>query len=66
MVVNPLDQFPWLRCRPGDSFFVLSLDPRRTAHDGLRAGNKQLGRRASIKARPGVYRGFLGVLFTLR
>lgn len=62
---RPHEEFPWYRCRPGDSFFVLSLDPRRTAHVGLRVGTATFGRRVVLHARPGVYRGFLGVLFTL-
>ena len=58
--------YPWHRCVPGASFFVPSLDPYRTQHEGLKAGYQQLGTRAAISARPGTYRGLLGVMFSVR
>ena len=64
-LIHSRDAFPWHRCKPGDSFFVLSLDPKRTAFVGLQAGIRALGRRTPLSARPGIYQGCLGVLFTL-
>lgn len=59
-------EYPWHRCVAGASFFVPSLDPYRIQREGLKAGFQQLGTRAAITARPGMYRGVLGVLFTVR
>ena len=59
-------EYPWHRCVPGASFFVPSLEPHRTKVEGLRQGYLALGNRAAITARPGMYRGMLGVMFTLR
>lgn len=59
-------EYPWHRCVPGASFFVPSLDPYRTQREGLKAGFQQLGTRAKITARPGMYRGIMGVLFSVR
>ncbi len=58
--------YPWHRCVPGTHFFVPSLDPQRTAYEGLREGYRVLGTSAKISARPGAYRGMLGVLFSVR
>lgn len=59
------DDYPWHRLRPGESFFVASLAPYRTAQEGLRVGLSLYGRKANLKYRAGVYKGVLGVLFTL-
>lgn len=59
-------KYPWHRCVPGTSFFVPSLDPHRTKVEGLQAGYRTLGTKAAIDARPGAYKGVLGVLFTVR
>ena len=58
------ERFPWLRCRPGDSFFVPSLDPYRTAMDGVSAAVSQMGPYSRYRYRVGIYKGHLGVLFT--
>lgn len=60
------EDFPWRRCQPGEYFFVASVDPYGTIQAGLRAGVHQLGRRAKLRYKVGVYKGLLGVLFTLR
>lgn len=57
-------EYPWHRCVPGTSFFVPTLDVQRVAFEGLRQGYQILGTKARITARPGKYRGMLGVLFT--
>lgn len=57
--------FPWDRCMPGRSFFVPSLDPERTMRLGMEQANLQLGFGAKRAARVGVYKGMLGVLFSL-
>lgn len=59
-------KYPWHRCVPGTSFFVPSLDPHRTAVEGLQAGHRILGTKAAITARPGAYKGTMGVLFSVR
>ncbi len=59
-------KYPWHRCVPGASFFVPSLDPYRTQREGLRAGFHLFGTRSKLTARPGMYRGMLGVLFSVR
>lgn len=59
-------EYPWHRCVSGASFFVPSLDTRHTQYEGLRQGYQQLGTRARISARPGTYRGLLGVLFSVK
>jgi hypothetical protein len=59
-------EYPWHRCVPGASFFVPSLEPHRTKVEGLRQGYLALGNRAAITARPGMYRGMLGVMFSVR
>lgn len=59
-------KYPWHRCVPGASFFVPSLDPRHTMFEGLKEGRRVLGIRAAIHARPGAYRGMMGVLFSVR
>lgn len=59
-------KYPWHRCVPGTSFFVPSLEPHRTAFDGIRVGRKLLGTKVGLSARPGMYRGLLGVLFSVR
>lgn len=61
----PPEVFPWHRCVPGESFFVPSLDPYRTMLTGLNQAGIQLGLRARVRCRPGVYKGHLGVLFTV-
>lgn len=64
----PPEEFPWSRCAPGESFFVPSLTPYKTMLAGLNQAGIQLGRRARsrVRCRPGVYKGYLGVLFTCR
>jgi hypothetical protein len=59
------ETFPWLRCRPGESFFVPSLTPYDTMHRGLCFGQQVLGFKEKLEARPGSYRGRLGVLFSV-
>jgi hypothetical protein len=59
-------KYPWHRCVPGASFFVPTLDPYRIQREGLQAGFNLFGTKAKITARPGMYRGIMGVLFTLR
>lgn len=59
-------EYPWHRCVPGTSFFIPSLDPQRTKVEGLGEGFRILGHRAKIDARPGMYRGVLGVMFSVR
>lgn len=60
------EEFPWLRCRPGDSFFVPSLDPYRTVQQGMRQAANIYGVKMTVKPRykVGIYKGLLGVLFT--
>lgn len=60
------DEFPWLTVRPGHFFFILSLDVHDTAYRGLRTGYALLGAKARISAKPGIFKGHLGVLFHRR
>lgn len=55
----------WTACKAGESFFVPSLDPMRTARMGLFIGGR-VHRRSRLHYRVGIYKGVLGVLFTLR
>ena len=57
---------PWHRCKPGESFFVASLQPWLLATAGIKQGKKVLGSAAPIRARVGAYNGALGVLFTVK
>ena len=57
---------PWHRCKPGESFFVPSLQPWLLATAGIKQGKKVLGSTAPIRARVGAHNGMLGVLFTLK
>lgn len=61
------EEFHWLRYKAGESFFVPSLDPYRTALAGVRAAARQRGLRPGGTARykVGIYKGLLGVLFTV-
>jgi len=60
------DEFPWLQTKPGGYFFILSLDVQDTVYRGLRTGYALLGMRARISAKPGAFKGHLGVLFHRR
>ena len=60
------DEFPWLATKPGGYFFILSLDVQDTAYRGLRTGHALLGINAKLSAKPGVFKGHLGVLFHRR
>ena len=59
------DQFPWHTCRPGESFFVPSLDPERTRQIGMSIATDVLGGRACV-ARLGIHNGMLGVMFSVK
>lgn len=59
-------EYPWYRCKAGESFFVPALDTARTVVDGMHAGRRQLGNKAPIRYRVGAHKGMLGVLFTVR
>jgi len=58
-------RFPWYRCAAGESFFVPSLDLDATVRRGLAQASIQLPRSTPREARPGVYAGMLGVLFSV-
>jgi len=59
-------EYPWLRCKPGESFFVPALDPWVVALDGMRVGKLQLGKYTPISYKVGVHSAMLGVMFTVR
>jgi hypothetical protein len=58
------ERFPWHRQRPGESFFVPTLDPDETMRQGLVIGRAHHGQRAMLRAKFGIVQGTLGVLFT--
>lgn len=53
--------YPWTETKPKGSFFVPSIDPAQTKHEGLVAA---LHLRIKAKAFIGVLNGKHGVLFT--
>ena len=57
--------FHWQRRQRGESFFVPCLDLEQMALAGRQSAARYFGRDC-VKATPGVYRGFLGVMFRLR
>lgn len=56
------NRFPFERLKKGESFFVPSLAPEKTKIVGERAA---IAERCRCKAEIGIYRGMLGVMFTL-
>jgi hypothetical protein len=48
------------------SFFVPTLQPHALMVEGLRTAREAPGRRIVVKARACIYRGMLGVLFTVK
>jgi len=58
------ERFPWHRQRPGESFFVPTLQPYEVMREGLYIGHLHHGHSARLKARFGVVQGQLGVLFS--
>ena len=57
--------FPWYRCKPGESFFVPTLEPQKIALLGIQEGRRQLGRLTPLRYKMGVYNKLLGVMFTV-
>ena len=51
----------WTRLRINDTFFVPTLDPKKTRQDYILYANDL---RYKLNAQPGIYRGVFGVLFT--
>ncbi len=57
-------EFPWHRCRAGESFFIPTLNPFPVISEGLRLGNIRYGFSKPPKAKFVIFRGQLGVMFT--
>ena len=54
--------YPWSSLKPGDGFFVPTLDTEKARELGLRAA---VGQRLRIKAVPCIKDGLIGVWFYL-
>ena len=52
--------------RPVGSFFVPTLQPYVLMAEGLRTARETPGRRINVKARACIYKGMLGVIFTVK
>jgi hypothetical protein len=48
------------------SFFVPTLQPYVLMAEGLRTARETPGRRINVKARACIYKGMLGVIFTVK
>lgn len=59
------ERFPWHRCKPGESFFVPALNPRRVMETGLVLGNQYCTLSSPPRAKFCIYQGMLGVMFTM-
>lgn len=55
----------WAQRQPG-SFFVPTLDPYALRAEGLRTASEMPGKKLDVRAEICIYKGLLGVLFTLR
>jgi hypothetical protein len=58
--------FPWKTTREGESFFIPCLDTHHFIVLGKSSAYETLGRSARIVAVRGIFKGYLGVMFTLR
>lgn len=56
----------WRSLKQGQSFFIASLRPEETAKKGMSAAIRVFGFSTRPRYRVGIYKGRLGVLFTLR
>ncbi len=60
------DTYRWATTKPGESFFVPSVDPPTTLLEGLRSAHTHGLSATNIRAAPCIYKGVMGVMFTLR
>ena len=56
----------WRTRVPGTSFFVPTLNPHAIMAEGLRTSSDVLGVSRQARARMCIYKGLLGVMFTVR
>ncbi len=55
----------WDQRQPG-SFFVPTLAPMKLMAEGLRTASEMPGKKLDVRAKVCIYKGLLGVLFTLK
>jgi hypothetical protein len=56
----------WRTRLPGASFFVPTLIPMALLAEGMRTSTEALGRSRCARGRACIYKGMLGVMFTVR
>jgi len=61
---EPSTDYPWHRCKPGESFFIPTLNPQLVRVRGMEVGTQLLGQEG-LRSRIGVHDGMLGVLFSV-
>ena len=61
-----LYDYPWAGTKFGESFFVPALDPQETLLHGLRSALMYGLSRGQVRAVICIYKGLMGVMFTVK